>query len=269
VFSPNGYGHGYGHGYARGFTLIELLVVIAIIAILAGLLLPVLAGAKQEGKNARCISNLRQISVAMLAYANENEDFLYRTSSGMPNHGQWTANPRSAVLLPPDHPNAYWGLGYLKEMGGAREAWACPSARFVDEWRETGLRYASEFWMNSSYGINGRLLKTPTNQKRSLAGIVNPVSMVMVQDAAEQQMEGPDDSLGLFPGSSEILTQWVYDLAPLYGNHKFEKEWYRHRNKCNTLMVDGHVVRIRANGRRVGIDYRYYTGEPVENTLPQ
>src|SRR5262245_23958375 len=191
-----------------GFTLIELLVVIAIIAILASILLPVLAGAKQEGKNARCLSNLRQISVAMLAYANENEDMLYRknTRGDMPNHGQWTANPRSSVLLPPDHPLAYWGVSYLKEMGDAKEAWACPSARFVDEWRETGLRYASEFWLNSSYGINGRLPKTPDGKFRNLAGLANPVTVIMVQDAAEQNMEGEDDSLGLFPGHSQILT---------------------------------------------------------------
>ncbi len=58
------------------FTLIELLVVIAIIAILAGLLLPVLAKGKERGRTAACLGNLHQLGVAFQIYVDENNDYI-------------------------------------------------------------------------------------------------------------------------------------------------------------------------------------------------
>ena len=58
----------------RGFTLLELLVVIGIIAVLMAILLPTLATARDAGKKASCLANLRQMGEAIHAYANENEN---------------------------------------------------------------------------------------------------------------------------------------------------------------------------------------------------
>ena len=268
-----------GRVSTRGFTLIELLVVIAIIAILAGMLLPALSKAKEKGRSARCLSNLRQIGLAAAMYSYENNDTYHHkgvgTDASVPNHGQWTSNPRSPVMLAADHDLAYWGVGYYRHLT-TKEVFRCPSAKLVDEWREDGLRYPKEFWLNSSYGINQFLVR-PYNggmtAPRKTASYQSPTTTIFCQDSAEHKMEGPDDSIGLFPGSRQILGQWIGQPPnsgglgkSLYQNHPFQWEWYRHNRSCNTLWVDGHVSAIRFSGYDKGVDYRWYTGEtPVES----
>ena len=272
---------GLFHGRSTAFTLIELLVVIAIIAILASMLLPALGRAKDKAKAAQCISNLKQIGTAATMYAEDNKDtYWIKPDRTIPNDGQWVLNPISDVLLAPTHGSAYWALGYLEYFGKARRVFRCPGAKYVDEWREDGRRFPTDWWLNSCYGIHNNLLlnsgypdATGASEPASIKKVTtyqSPSRTIFCQDAAESKMEGSEDSLGLFPGSAQILSQWTAgsSLPPLYGGHAFEWEWYRHSKGCQTVWVDGHVSRIRFTGLRVGIDYRHYTGvnpvKPVE-----
>jgi len=78
----------------KGFTLIELLVVIAIIAILASMLLPALAKAKESGKRIACVNDLRQLGLSMQMYADDNEGLQPQRTINRPG-GSWPTTLRA------------------------------------------------------------------------------------------------------------------------------------------------------------------------------
>jgi prepilin-type N-terminal cleavage/methylation domain-containing protein len=105
----------------RGFTLIELLVVIAIIAILAAMLLPALSRAKDKAKAIQCVNNNKQISLAMLMYVADNNDYLPILNDG--RFGAYGTNWWINVI---DQGN------YLPKSQVTRNVWRCPGVKDAD-----------------------------------------------------------------------------------------------------------------------------------------
>ena len=110
-------------GTKRGFTLIELLIVIGIIAVLAALLLPALSRAKSKAQQAKCLSNLRQIGIAMqMKLADENDRFPDRRDlKNALGYKPWST-------WPPSDPRAGWAAIVLSNDLGSDAVWRCPSA---------------------------------------------------------------------------------------------------------------------------------------------
>jgi len=224
----------------RGFTLIELLVVIAIIAILAAILFPAFARAREKGRTASCASNEKQIGIAILMYAQDYDECL---PDSQPAYWTATCAINAAAVWSATKPlgerltalNLSW-QGVIQPYVQSKQVFTCPSRSDLS-WDKgyTGYAYNGSYWGGNRTpcgGIHG----TPDNKSGldnyiSLAEIPVPAETLMVTDSpvngAPEVGDGdPSDTEGITPPDQQ-------------GPNHFPES--RHNGGFNVLWCDGHV----------------------------
>lgn len=225
----------------RGFTLIELLVVIAIIAILAAILFPVFAKAREAARKTQCLSNCKQIATALYMYMQDYDEMLgfayvywgpgtypagsitYTTSNGLV--------PPSVYLSP-----------YVKNFG----VFSCPSANP----KAPTSGSASYSSMISNYGWNWQITYVsngyppfatrtgPLYQGVSLAAIDRVADTVIMGDSNPARLQGSY----IYPHTNAWTATQGYQGKP-----------WRHNEGDNYVFLDGHA--------------KWYKGETIRNSV--
>jgi prepilin-type N-terminal cleavage/methylation domain-containing protein/prepilin-type processing-associated H-X9-DG protein len=199
----------------KGFTLIELLVVVGIIAILIGMLVPALAGARRSARTATCLSQMRQIGIATSLYAQDNHDSFPRSShSALAN----SVMPWGYALCPYLGRSKYTGPGPSWD-GLFNGLYRCPEDRRRDSWS-----YGKSVWFELTSGETGEIYGV-------LSGPVFP-QVGMVTRSSSTILFG---ELGSGSMADHIMAHFWY----LGGSPEVDAR--RHGAKSNYLFVDGHA----------------------------
>lgn len=235
----------------RGFTLIELLVVIAIIAILAAILFPVFAQAREKARQVACISNMSQIGKATRMYVDDFDGAFYShryNCAGGTACNPFLADPQLAAgITQGARTRVFWVSvlqPYIKNYGVFR----CPSNPFSWVGGSTDSAVAApgctgcdgrgyggqnsyghnDFWMSAAASVNGGAAPSPVID----AAVPRPTSTILVTDATYYGV-GPDvrNDTGLLRNSNGSDLAYVQAQGAFYlnywkniGNARFN--WY-------------------------------------------
>ena len=194
-----------------GFTLIELLVVIAIIAILAAILFPVFAKAREKARQSSCLSNMKQLGLGILQYAQDYDERLvrhcYQPSPAVPNY------PWPGAIMP-----------YLKNT----QILMCPSSAGLFA-PTTGCGH---------YGLNLSTVAGVTVgvTNRPLGDIPKPAGLIMVTEALPRTTPSAQQTwLGYWGRTTDTNDPTAFNTP---GSHN---------EGCNMVFVDGHAKWDRGN----------------------
>ena len=199
------------------FTLIELLVVVSIIALLISILLPSLKRAREQTKSTLCLSNMRQIGLALQTYAMENREYI----------------PASSCPAAESPEEDYW-LNVLQRCAHQPLIARCPKDKTTKPFLDWSRPPADPVtWQNyrwSSFAINSCLVPTAANphEYNRLNRIPRPAYVIYL--AGIRSGQGYDSGDHIHADLWEGLDDPTKEVA-----------WDRHYNRSNYLFADGHV----------------------------